>query len=279
MWARGMLFTSATFLCTMAFGLYSERQRARTIGILFRVVASVGAAVAITAVGLYLIPHLWIARPVLGIAGIPGDLLVADTEAGISAPCRRFILQAPRTGVRCRPACGADRSACDAARISAASWSSGFVQPPGEELAVPMERLIQSGRNAPRSVQASRNRRNRRRHGRAPSYVSYSRTPRLPLGRHRRDRACHFSRARDGSSSHRCLEPQLAYLRRGLQARIFPVAKRACVRSPRGIGSFHFGLPSACWPRPLQSSWRTVGVRRCFISRSEWDSQAGSSGC
>src|SRR5450755_2934764 len=67
-WARGLLLTGATFACTMAFGLYSERQRARTIGILVRVVASVGAGVAITAVGLYLIPRLWIGRSVLTVA-------------------------------------------------------------------------------------------------------------------------------------------------------------------------------------------------------------------
>src|SRR5579859_6808869 len=59
-WMRGLLFTGATLFCSMAFGLYSARQRARTIGILFRVLASVGGGVAVTAVGFYLIPHLWI---------------------------------------------------------------------------------------------------------------------------------------------------------------------------------------------------------------------------
>jgi hypothetical protein len=69
-WARGLLITSATFASTMAFGLYSERQRARTVGILVRVVASVGAGIAIAAMGFYLIPHLWIGRAVLLIAGL-----------------------------------------------------------------------------------------------------------------------------------------------------------------------------------------------------------------
>ena len=59
---RGLLFTGATLLCALAFGLYSDRQRARTIGILFRVVAAVLGGVALTATGFYLIPHLWIGR-------------------------------------------------------------------------------------------------------------------------------------------------------------------------------------------------------------------------
>src|ERR1700749_4106851 len=69
-WARGSLFCAATFASTMAFGLYSERQRARTVGILIRVVAAVGAGIAIAAVGFYLIPHVWIGRSVLLIAGL-----------------------------------------------------------------------------------------------------------------------------------------------------------------------------------------------------------------
>jgi hypothetical protein len=44
-WARGLPFAGATFACTMAFGLYSARQRARMVGVIFRLVASVGAGV------------------------------------------------------------------------------------------------------------------------------------------------------------------------------------------------------------------------------------------
>jgi sugar transferase (PEP-CTERM system associated) len=139
-WARGLLFTSATLVCAMAFGLYSARQRARAVGILFRVVASVGAAVAITAVGLYLIPHLWIGRPVLAIAGCLAISLLLILRLGFlrlvgDSPFKRRVL-----------VYGAGRRAAPIASLRRSSDRRGFVvvgfvHPPGEGLAVPMERV------------------------------------------------------------------------------------------------------------------------------------------
>jgi sugar transferase (PEP-CTERM system associated) len=141
-WARGLLFTGATFVCSMAFGLYSGRQRARAVGILFRVMASVGAAVALTAVGLYLIPHLWIGRPVLGIAGILVILILLVLRLGFlrlvgDSPFKRHVL-----------VYGAGRRAASILRLRRRSDRrgfvvTGFVPPPGEGLAVPSERLAQ----------------------------------------------------------------------------------------------------------------------------------------
>src|ERR1700733_3232143 len=54
-WARGMLLASATFVCAMAFGLYSGRQRGGTGGILARLRPTAGAAVAIDFMVLYFI--------------------------------------------------------------------------------------------------------------------------------------------------------------------------------------------------------------------------------
>ncbi len=141
-WARGLLFTGATFVCTMAFGLYSGRQRARTAGIFFRVVASVGAAVAITVLGLYLIPHLWIGRPVLAIAGflLIGMLLVlrlaffrlVDDESFK----RRVLVYG--TGRRAMLIAGLRRRSDRRGFVLV-----GYVHPPGEELAVAPEHRIQ----------------------------------------------------------------------------------------------------------------------------------------
>jgi sugar transferase (PEP-CTERM system associated) len=141
MWARGLLFTSATFACTLAFGLYSERQRARTVGILVRVVASVGAGIAIAALGFYLIPHLWIGRSVLLIAGILVIALMLLLRLGFSrfmdpATFKRRVL-VYGTGQRAKPIAGLRRSSDQRGFVLV-----GFVQPPGEELALPLERLV-----------------------------------------------------------------------------------------------------------------------------------------
>jgi sugar transferase (PEP-CTERM system associated) len=140
-WARGLLYTSATFACTMAFGLYSERQRARTVGILVRVVASVGAGIAIAALGFYLIPHLWIGRSVLLIAGLLVIPLMLLLRLGFS----RFVDQTTfkrrvlvyGTGQRAKPIAGLRRSSDQRGFVLV-----GFVQPPGEELALPRTRLV-----------------------------------------------------------------------------------------------------------------------------------------
>jgi len=143
-WARGLLFTGATFACTMAFGLYSERQRARTIGILVRVIASVGAGIAIAALGFYLIPHLWIGRAVLLIAGILVVPLMLLLRLGFSRfvdPTtfkRRVLVYG--TGQRAKPIAGLRRSSDQRGFVAV-----GFVQPPGEELALSPDRQVYAG--------------------------------------------------------------------------------------------------------------------------------------
>ncbi len=144
LWARGLLFTSATLACTMAFGLYSERQRARTVGILIRVVASVGAGIAIAALGFYLIPHLWIGRAVLLIAGLLVIALMLLLRLGFSRLVdpttfkRRVLVYG--TGQRAKPIAGLRRSSDQRGFVLV-----GFVQPPGEELALPPERQVYAG--------------------------------------------------------------------------------------------------------------------------------------
>ena len=138
-WARGLLITSAIFASTMAFGLYSERQRARTVGILVRVVASVGAGIGIAALGFYLIPHLWIGRTVLLIAGLLVIALMLLLRLGFSrfvdpATFKRRVL-IYGTGQRAKPIAGLRRSSDQRGFVAV-----GFVQPPGEEFALPPDR-------------------------------------------------------------------------------------------------------------------------------------------
>jgi sugar transferase (PEP-CTERM system associated) len=141
-WARGLLFTGATFACTMAFGLYSERQRARTVGILVRVVAAVGAGVATAAVGFYLIPHLWIGRAVLMIAGFVVIALMLILRLGFSRLAdttfkRRVLVYG--TGQRAKPIAGLRRSSDQRGFVLV-----GFVRPPGAELLLPLERVVRA---------------------------------------------------------------------------------------------------------------------------------------
>jgi sugar transferase (PEP-CTERM system associated) len=143
-WARGMLLASATFVCAMAFGLYSGRQRARTVGILVRVVASVGAAIAITVMGLYFIPNLWIGRPVLAIAGVLVIAVLLILRLGFlrlvdeSSFKRRVLVYG--AGRRALPVTGLRRRSDLRGFVLV-----GFVQRPDEEVAVPAQRLLQSG--------------------------------------------------------------------------------------------------------------------------------------
>ena len=143
-WARGLLITGATFASTMAFGLYSERQRARTVGILVRVIASVGAGIAIAALGFYLIPHLWIGRAVLMIAGLLVIALMLLLRLGFSRLVdhttlkRRVLVYG--TGQRAKPIAGLRRSSDQRGFVLV-----GFVQPPGEELALSADRQIYTG--------------------------------------------------------------------------------------------------------------------------------------
>lgn len=142
-WPRAMFFVVVVLGCTTAFGLYSERQRARTIGILVRVVASVGTAAAITAVCFYLVPRLWIERSVFTIAdflAIVMLLLVRLVFARVlgDAPFRRRVL-----------VYGAGRQAAPIAGLRRRSDQRGFmivgfVPSPEDELLVPAERVIQA---------------------------------------------------------------------------------------------------------------------------------------
>jgi sugar transferase (PEP-CTERM system associated) len=144
LWARGLLITGAILASTMAFGLYSERQRARTVGILVRVIASVAAGIAAAALGFYLIPHLWIGRPVLLITGILVVALMLLLRLGFSRLVdpttfkRRVLVYG--TGQRAQPMAGLRRRSDQRGFVIV-----GFVRPPGADLALPPDRQVYAG--------------------------------------------------------------------------------------------------------------------------------------
>jgi sugar transferase (PEP-CTERM system associated) len=143
-WARGLFIAGATFGSMSAFGLYSERQRARTVGILVRVIASVGAGIAIAALGFYLIPHVWIGRPVLLITAVLAIALMLLLRLGFSRLVdpttfkRRVLIYG--TGQRAKPIVGLRRSSDQRGFVPV-----GFVQPSGAKNCLPPDRLVYAG--------------------------------------------------------------------------------------------------------------------------------------
>ena len=141
LWPRAMLFSAMMFLSLLAFGLYSARQRARSIGLLIRVVSAVGAGVAATAVFFFLVPDLWIGRGVLGLAAIGATAVVSAVRLGFrhlanGAVFKRRIL-----------VYGAGRRAATIARLRRRSDQRyftlvGFVECEAEPVAVPADRLL-----------------------------------------------------------------------------------------------------------------------------------------
>jgi sugar transferase (PEP-CTERM system associated) len=75
LWPRALLFAVIMFSCQLALGLHSARQRARSEGILVRIVAAVLVGVAISGACFYLVPDMWIGRGVLALAGIGSGVI------------------------------------------------------------------------------------------------------------------------------------------------------------------------------------------------------------
>src|SRR5579863_10005820 len=141
LWPRAALFSTAMVASFLAFGLYSARQRARSIGLMVRVVAAIGAGVALTAVCFFVIPNLWIGRGVLGVAVIIAVALVF----GVRVTFARFVNE---TVFKRRVLVyGVGKNAAAIAKLRRRSDRRGFVlvgflQPDGEEPAVPGDCVV-----------------------------------------------------------------------------------------------------------------------------------------
>jgi FlaA1/EpsC-like NDP-sugar epimerase len=70
LWPRALLFSAVMVVSLLAVGLYSARQRARTSGILARVLVAVAAGVVVTAGLSHFIPSLRIEEGVLLYAAL-----------------------------------------------------------------------------------------------------------------------------------------------------------------------------------------------------------------
>jgi len=80
LWPRALVFGVVMALCLLAFGLYSARQRARTFGIVVRVVAAMIAGIAVTAVIWYIFPALGVGRGVMLLAAVASIVAVTLTR-------------------------------------------------------------------------------------------------------------------------------------------------------------------------------------------------------
>jgi sugar transferase (PEP-CTERM system associated) len=141
LWLCSAVFVGANLVSILAFGLYSQRQRARTSGVFVRLVAAVVAAAAGTAAVVYLLPSLWVGRGVLGLASLFALIGVGASRAVFSRMMDESLLKrrvlvygvGQRTtaisGLRRR----SDRRGFEIV---------GYAQPDGENIAVPPERVL-----------------------------------------------------------------------------------------------------------------------------------------
>jgi sugar transferase (PEP-CTERM system associated) len=84
LWHTALVFGSIMIVCSLAFGLYSARQRARVFGIAMRVLAAVTAGVAVTAIVCYIIPALRVGRGVMILASVGALAGIALTRTVFS---------------------------------------------------------------------------------------------------------------------------------------------------------------------------------------------------
>ena len=171
LWPRALLFSCVMLISLLAFGLYSSRQRSRSSGIFLRIVMAVGAGLAVNAVFFYLIPNLAIGRGVIALAsgaavcGVLAARLLLSYFAQEDMFKRRIVVY------------GSGRTAMTIANLRRRTdrrgfTNIGFLQPPGEDRAVPVERMLDASAGLAQAVREEPCGRSRRRHGRPP--------PRLP---------------------------------------------------------------------------------------------------
>jgi sugar transferase (PEP-CTERM system associated) len=140
-WHRAALFSAVTFVSFIAFGLYTSRQRARTLGLALRIAVAVLSATAGTAIVFYVVPNLEVGRGVMAIAAVLS--IVASFAArvlfshivDIEVFKRRVLVY------------GADRRAATLASLRRRTDRRGhvlvgFVRAPGEEIVVPPARIL-----------------------------------------------------------------------------------------------------------------------------------------
>ena len=143
LWPRGVAFSAIVVTCLLAFGLYNSRQRTQLGGILARLLLALLVSACAIAALFYAIPTQHLFRSVAAIAivlvtgGVLTARLVFARVANEEIFKRRVLVY------------GAGYAAAAITRLRRAADRHafalvGFVQPAGEERAVPAERVLES---------------------------------------------------------------------------------------------------------------------------------------
>jgi sugar transferase (PEP-CTERM system associated) len=141
LWLCAGVFGTANLISSLAFGLYSSRQRARTAGVFVRLVAAIGAALVVTAAVFYVVPSLWVGRGVLGLSSLFSIIGVGITRGTFSRMMDESIFKrrvlvygvGQRTAAISSLRRRSDRRGFEIV---------GFVQPDGESVTVPVDRVL-----------------------------------------------------------------------------------------------------------------------------------------
>jgi len=145
LWPCAAVFSFANLVSLLALGLYSSRQRARTTGVFVRLVAAIVAAMLATAAVFYVIPSLWLGRGVLALAMLFSLIASAIARAVFSRIVDESIFKrrvlvygvGQRTTAILSLRRRSDRRGFEIV---------GFVQPDGETVVVPSERVLAAPR-------------------------------------------------------------------------------------------------------------------------------------
>ncbi len=143
LWPCATVFSAAVVVSLLAFGLYSSRQRAGPAGLSVRLIAATAAAAVVTAAAFYVVPSLWIGRGVLGLAALLalGTTLVSRVLFGRIANESFFKRRVLVYGVGQRTTAMSQlRRRSDRRGFEIV----GFLQPGGEDVGVPSERVLGS---------------------------------------------------------------------------------------------------------------------------------------
>ncbi len=141
LWPCAAVFSVDLLLSFLAFGLYNSLQTTQVSGVLVRLFAGVANGAMVTAAMFYSFPSLWVGRGVLGLGALFALLGAAFARALFyrlvdrQAFKRRVLVYGagPRTAAILRLQRRADPRAFEVI---------GFVQPPGEIITVPCERVL-----------------------------------------------------------------------------------------------------------------------------------------
>lgn len=141
LWPCAAVFSAALLVSLLAFGLYNSLQTASASGVLVRLLAGIANGTVVTAAMFYSFPSLWLGRGVLGFAALFALMGAVLSRAVFSRLVKRQAFKrrvlvygvGQRTTAVSRLQRRADPRGFDIV---------GFVQPPGESIAVPRERVL-----------------------------------------------------------------------------------------------------------------------------------------